>query len=194
MLLENITAATLSIQVKTFAFQVIAENPYPHFSLPFGFYYHHCIPQWHTAAGWPPPKCRCSFHLHILYTFFLLGNIYCPSSILLQSPALGKQFLHFEMELGVVTQLRQHWFTKAFLNWCLDAEYSLLPRTPLAISCPCVVYNWSRILSRLQSFFKKQPHKVAEQYRRPGSCQHQCSYITGLGMEAPEPSEQISFP
>lgn len=56
MLLENITAATLPIQVKTFSFEVVVENSFPHFSLPFGFYCHYCKPQWHTAAGWPPPK------------------------------------------------------------------------------------------------------------------------------------------
>lgn len=76
-------------------------------------------------------QIRSCFHLHVLL-FFLLGDSYCPSFVVVQSPALGKQFVHFEMELRVVTKLRQHGFTKAFLNSnVLSTPYS--QETPL----PC---------------------------------------------------------
>lgn len=124
MLLENITAATLSIQVKTFAFEVTAENSHRHFSLPFGFYCHHLYPSGIQQLADLHPNEDALSHLYVLYTFFLLGNIYCPSSVVLQSPALGNSSCILKWNWSSY-QIKTALIYKAFLNCrVLSTPYS----------------------------------------------------------------------
>lgn len=127
MLLENITVATLSSQVKTFSFEVVVENTFPHFSLPFGFYCHYCIPQWHTAAGWLPPRLGAlSIYMFSYFFFWASVTLLCCCA----ESCIGETVHALWNGVGVVTKLRQHGFTKAFLNsGVLSTPYS--QETPL---------------------------------------------------------------
>ena len=79
---KNVTATTLSIQVKTFSSEVVVKSSFFPFLTPFGIllpllYIPVAYSSWMISA-----QIRCSFRPHIPFLFFILGNSSCPCLLL----------------------------------------------------------------------------------------------------------------
>lgn len=120
MLLANVTATTLSIQVKTFSAEVVVESSFFPFLAPFGIllpllYIPVAYSSWMISA-----QIRCSFCLHIPFLFFILGNSSCPCFLLcgVLHWGNGSCILKWSWSSDQVKRGNafQHLFTKGFLS------------------------------------------------------------------------------